>query len=194
MVGGEADKPGGKRTSSRLRAGLPAGAGKRRREQGRIADGDPSHEGDDTVSSAAGPDKADTVEYVVSRLIDIRKNDHGVKQVLVAWQGYRRHTWEPYESIQEQLPELVDALEQQLSDIGDVRSDSSSDDAMDGCRAFLQGFIDEHGIGAAHRWNPDRVAALELAASLHCPPIRTTVADLVKSAMALARSVGRVRQ
>ncbi len=131
---------------------------------------------------------------MVSRLIDIRNNDQGVKQVQVAWQGYRRHTWEPYDSIKEQLPELVDELEQQLSDARDVRSDASNDDAMDGCRAFLQGYIDEHGIGASHRWNPDRVAALELAASLHHPPIRTTVADLVKSAMALARSVGSVQQ
>ena len=139
-------------------------------------------------NSDAAPDtSADAVGYVVDQLVDIREDGEGTKQVLVAWEGYRRRTWEPYDSIKEQLPQMVDELEQQRRSAADDDDDGGEDGEEDSGRAFLQAFIDEHGVGASYRWNPDRVAALELAASLHVPPIRVTVAELVKRAVALAR-------
>ena len=128
---------------------------------------------------------ADAVGYVVDQLVDIREDGEGTRQVLVAWEGYRRRTWEPYDSIRDQLPQMVEELEQQLGSAAHDKEDEGSDE--DHARAFLQAYLDEHGVRASHRWNPDRVAALELAASLHVPPIKATVAELVKRAVALAR-------
>jgi hypothetical protein len=167
-----AGKPRGRRSSARKRRHAED-------DTGRQQDGDGGH----------------SMEYVVERLVDVRVDGQGVKQVLVKWEGYRRRTWEPYASIQHQLPEMVEELEQQLS--SNMRTDSTAQDAFstvpgeDGTdlrRAFLQGYIDEHHIGAAYRWGPDQVIALELAASLHRPPIKDTVDQLVKSAMALVHS------
>ena len=164
-----------RRSTRRLstRPGAGAGATKRRRRS------------DDALNAPT-----DAMEYVVEQLVDLREDGDGTKQVLVAWEGYRRRTWEPYDSMRQQLPELVDVLEQQLRSTGpDAAADHNNEDdgATDGCRAFLQGYIDEHGIPATYRWNTDRVAALELAASLRVPPIKVTVAQLVKRAVALAR-------
>jgi Chromo (CHRromatin Organisation MOdifier) domain len=98
----------------------------------------------------------DTVEYAVEKLIDVRMDDQAMKQVLVKWEGYRRRTWEPYESIQKQLYEMVEELEQQLSsaicvDGMDDPSTGSGDNGTDSRRAFLQDYIDKHNIGASYR-------------------------------------------
>jgi hypothetical protein len=171
----EVDDLDGRRRSSR----------KRRRRQCQSADAAGRNEGVHADSTAA-----DATGYVVSQLVDVRENNQGVKQVLVAWDGYRRRTWEPYESIKQQLPEMIEKLEQQLSTARAASSsDGDAESVTDGCRAFLQAYIHEHGIGASYRWVPDRVAALELAASLQNPPVKMMVAQLVQSAMALMRTV-----
>ena len=56
-------------------------------------------------------------EYIVEKLVNIRVNNEGEKQVSVKWQGYRHPTWEPYSAIQNQLPELMAKLEQELLDL-----------------------------------------------------------------------------
>ena len=131
---------------------------------------------------------ADDTEYEVEQLLDIRENSQGVKQVQVAWRGYRRRTWEPYESMQQQVPEMVAELTRPVSSSShDAPSASRVDDDADHCRRFLQAYIDERGIDASYRWTPDRVMELELAAGLYEPCIKTTIAQLVKSAMAMVR-------
>jgi hypothetical protein len=45
----------------------------------------------------------DAEEFVVEKLVRIRVNKRHGKQVLVLWEGYRRPTWEPYDSIYAQL-------------------------------------------------------------------------------------------
>ena len=128
-----------------------------------------------------------TDAYVVEQLVDIREDGEGVKQVLVAWEGYRRRTWESYDSMKEQLPKLVEQLEQQLRCANDGDDDLEDDDDVDDGRSFLQAFIAQHGISTTYRWTPDRIAALELAASLRSPPVKITVVELVKTAIALVR-------
>jgi len=145
-----------------------------------------------------------TDQYVVEELVDIRVNDQGVQQVLVKWEGYRRRTWEPYDSMQKQLREMLEALEQQLSPAGirqSIKQTNNSitsiindpqpgdgDEATDHRRAFLQAYIDEHDVDASYRWVPDPVIALELAASLHHPPIKDTVEQLLRGVMDLVHS------
>ena len=51
---------------------------------------------------------------MVEALLRIRDNGQGEKQVRVRWEGYRRETWEPYESIKQQLPEMMAELEHEL--------------------------------------------------------------------------------
>jgi hypothetical protein len=128
-----------------------------------------------------------TDAYVVEQLVDIREDGEGVKQVLVAWEGYRRRTWEAYDSMKEQLPKLVVQLEQQLRRANDGDDDLEDDDDVDDGRSFLQAFIAQHSISTTYRWTPDRIAALELAASLRSPPVKITVVELVKTAIALVR-------
>ena len=173
------------------------GAGKPRRRRN-SARKRPRREDDaENVQGRDGADSADAdaIVYVVEELVDVRVDGQGVKQVLVKWEGYRRRTWEPYASIRKQLSAMVGELEQQLSTT--VRTDSTAQDASstgrgedgtDHRRTFLEAYIDQHHIDASYRWGPDQVIASELAASLYRPPIRDTVGQLVKSAMALVHS------
>ena len=173
-------------------AGDDAGADKPRRK--RSSARKRQHAEDDTERLQDG-DGGRSTEYVVERLVDIREDAHGLKQVLVKWENYRRRTWEPYESIRKQLPEMVEELEQQLQSTmrteGTAQGASSAgggDDGIDHRLTFLQAYIAKHHIGVSYRWGADQVIALELAASLHQPPIKDTVDKLVRGALAVVHS------
>jgi hypothetical protein len=93
----------------------------------------------------------------------------------VRWEGYRKETWEPYESIKEQLPEMMADLEQELV--------SASVDEESTVTVFLAQCIAQHEIDRAYRWRPDRLNMLEQAAASHCPPIKVTVEELRRRMM-----------
>ena len=116
--------------------------------------------------------------YVVDELVDVRVTRQGVKQVQVRWEGYARCTWEPYESIQEQLPDTLALLEKSLEQgPGQIEADD------DGVRRFVEDYIATHRIDSSYRWVPDRLAILEQAAITHDPPIKLTVDQLQKDIM-----------
>ena len=136
--------------------------------------------------------RVDADQYVVEELVDLRVNKQGDKQVLVKWDGYRRRTWEPYVSMQEQLPAVVAELERRLATAAHKEGDSdgdNSDSSTDTRRTFLNAYISEHHVDARYKWIPDRVIALEVAASQHTPPIIDPVRELIKAVMALAQSL-----
>ena len=116
--------------------------------------------------------------YVVDELMDVRENKQGVKQVQVRWEGYARCTWEPYDSIQQQLPGMLTALEQSLE-----QEQEQEPESEDEVRGFVEAYIASHRINASYRWVPDRVVALEQAAITHTPPIKLTVDRLQKLIM-----------
>ena len=131
--------------------------------------------------------------YVVEEMVDVRVNKQGEKQVLVKWEGYRRRTWESYSSMKEQLPVMVAELERQLAKTGHTEingdSDNNSNSSTDVRSTFLHAYISEHHIDARFRWVPDRVIALEVAASLQEPPIKDPVHELIKAVMSLVQSL-----
>ena len=97
----------------------------------------------------------------------IRVSDNGEKQVLVKWEGYRRHTWESYESMREQLPEMMDELE------AESEAGTSEDEQEEvSLRTFLLAYIADHSIDPSYRWRPDQVNALDHAAWSHHPRIK----------------------
>jgi hypothetical protein len=115
--------------------------------------------------------------YVVEELMGVRVSKQGVKQVQVRWEGYLRCTWEPYESIRQQLPDVLATLESSLAPA-----------EADEVRCFVVGYIATHHIDATYRWVPDRVVALEHAAITHDPPIKLTIDRLQKRIMELVDS------
>ena len=123
-------------------------------------------------------------EYVVEALVRVRVSDDGDKQVLVRWEGYRRHTWEPYESMREQLPEMMNELETQSE--GGSGEDEQEEASL---RRFLLEYITEHSIDPSYRWRPDQVNALDHAAWSHQPRIKQTTDQLRRDIMALATSL-----
>ena len=126
----------------------------------------------------------DMKEYVVEALVRVRVSDDGEKQVLVKWEGYRRHTWEPYDSMREQLPEMMDELERQW-DVGSP--DDEQEEAS--LKTFLLAYIAEHSIDPSYRWRPDQVNALDHAAWSHQPRIKETTGQLRRDIMALVSSL-----
>jgi integrase len=128
------------------------------------------------VNESAGGD--DEEEYVVEALLRIRENDKGDKQVLVRWEGYRRETWEPYESIKQQLPDMMAALER-----GGPGTDAAEEEKT--VSEFLSEFIARQRVDRAYRWRPDRLNVLELAAADHRPPIKLTAEELRRRIMAV---------
>ena len=107
--------------------------------------------------------------FTVEKLIRIR-GGAGTQQVLVQWEGYRRPTWEPYDSIQQQLPKLLVELEASLA--AEKRAGEQQDSAEDDTtmRNFLAHFIAEHHVDHKFRWVPDRLNQLEYAAACWVPP------------------------
>ncbi len=128
--------------------------------------------------------EVDMKEYVVEALVRIRVSNDCGKQVLVKWEGYRRQTWESYESMREQLPEMMDELVRQSEA-------SSSDDQQEeaSLRTFLLAYIAEHSIDPSYRWRPDQVNALDHAAWSHQPRIKETTDQLRRDIMALVSSL-----
>ena len=126
------------------------------------------------VNESGGGD--DEEEYVVEALLRIRENGKGDKQVLVRWEGYRRETWEPYESIKQQLPDMMAALER-----GGPGTDAAEEEKT--VREFLTEFIARQRVDLAYRWRPDRLNVLELAAADHRPPIKLMAEELRKRIM-----------
>ena len=123
-------------------------------------------------------DKKDEGEaYVVEALTRIRVNDRGERQVRVRWQGYRRETWEPYHSIQLQLPEMVAELE-----AGRIDEQQDEESAL---TAFVREYISRHQVDRAYRWRPDRLNVLELEVENHQPPIKKTAEELRKRIMGM---------
>ena len=122
-------------------------------------------------------------EYVVEALLDVRVNKHGEKQVQVRWEGYHRATWEPYQSMKQQLPEMLAALENDLAHADGA--EESEDDEQSTVHAFLAEYIATHKVDRGYRWRPDRLNTLELAAEGHCPRIKQTGLELRKKMMRL---------
>ena len=118
-------------------------------------------------------------EYAVEALLDVRVNKHGDKQVQVKWEGYQRATWEPYQSMKQQLPDMLAALENVLA------QGESEDDEQSTVHAFLLDYIATHKVDRGYRWRPDRLNTLELAAEGHCPRIKQTGLELRKKMMQL---------
>ena len=147
---------------------------------------------DDKPTSSSSSGEAKDQMFTVERLIRIRATGRGDagKQVLVQWEGYRRPTWEPYDTIQQQLPELLAELEAsivtQLDVVDDGQGDGTKDDST--LRSFLDRFIAEHRIGQSFRWTPDRLNQLEHAAACWAPPIHETADQLRRAIVSLVRS------
>jgi hypothetical protein len=118
------------------------------------------------VSDAESEKATDDEEYVVEELIKMRINSNGNKQVLVRWEGYRKCTWEPYESMHLQLPEMLLLLE-----TSSPRAAVGNDEQVD---AFLASYVASSNINASYRWTPERLAAFEHTVSLQNPPLRVT--------------------
>ena len=112
-------------------------------------------------------------EYVVEELLKVRVDSSGNKQVSVRWEGYRRCTWEPYESIRRQLPEMLRLLELG-DDSGNGMGAGGSVPNDDGVNEFLASYAAAHDITASYRWTTDRLAAFEHTMSLQSPPLRVT--------------------
>ena len=125
--------------------------------------------------------------FTVEKLIRVRVSERDGKQVSVQWEGYRRPTWEPYESIQQQLPKLIAELEaRHTHHLRQGREDEEDED--DRLHSFVKHFIAEHHIDPAFRWRPDRLNELEQAAACWVPPIHETADQLRRAIMSLVRS------
>ena len=127
----------------------------------------------------------ETDEYGVEELVDVRVDKWANKQVSVRWDGYLKCTWEPYESIQEQLPKMLRALEASL--IGDDQNAEEEGHDNERVQRFLTNYVATHGISSGYRWTPDRWAAFEYAVALQDPPLKATNYRLRKSLMGLQR-------
>ena len=127
----------------------------------------------------------ETDEYGVEELVDVRVDKWGNKQVSVRWDGYPECTWEPYESIQEQLPKMLRALEASLIDDDQNAEEEGHDNER--VQRFLTNYVATHGISSGYRWTPDRWAAFEYAVALQDPPLKATNYRLRKSLMGLQR-------
>ena len=134
-----------------------------------------------THGADAGQD-ADGDEYVVEAMLDVRVNKHGEKQVQVKWEGYNRPTWEPYQSMKQQLPDVLAKLEDDLAEADDKEE---ADDEERTVHAFLVEYIATHKVDRGYRWWPDRLNTLEMAAEAHNPRIRQTGQKLRKKIMRL---------
>ena len=126
-----------------------------------------------------------TEAFTVDKLIRVRVTERDGKQVLVQWEGYRRPTWEPYDSIQQQLPELVAELP-----TDDDMGKGPEDEEEDPLHSFVEHFITEHRIDSAFRWRPDRLNELEHAAACWVPPVHETADQLRRAIMSVVRGVG----
>ena len=132
-------------------------------------------------------------EYVVEALLRIRDDGRGQKEVRVRWEGYKRETWEPYDSMKQQLPEMMAELEMTELEMAEVEMaqlkmaelETSDDEEGNVLNTFLRDYITKHGVDSAYRWRPDRLNTLELAAESYCPPVKLTARELRKRIMAL---------
>ena len=120
--------------------------------------------------------------YVVEAMLNVRVNKHGEKQVQVKWEGYNRPTWEPYQSMKQQLPDVLAKLERDLDDADDMEE---ADDEESMVHAFLIEYVGAQKVNRGYRWWPDRLNTLELAAEAHSPRIRQTGQELRKKMMRL---------
>jgi integrase len=125
-------------------------------------------------------------EYVVEVLLAVRVNGAGEKQVQVKWAGYRRATWEPYQSMKQQLPEMLARLEHELSDTDDVEDENNNEEEST-VRVFLTDYIVTHNVSRGYRWFPDRLNTLELAVGGHSPRIKQTMKELRRKMMQLVK-------
>ena len=128
-----------------------------------------------------------TDEYMVEAVLDIRVNKRGEKQVQVKWAGYHRATWEPYQSMKQQLPEMLVTLESKLARASDEEDEEEEEEEEEEgtVRVFLIEYIAMHKVDRGYRWRPDRLNTLEQAAEGHCPRIRQTGLELRKKMMRL---------
>ena len=122
-------------------------------------------------------DEDEEEEYVVEALTRIRVNDEGEQQVRVRWQGYRRETWEPYQFIKLQLPEMMAGLE-----AGRIDEQQDEENTLN---AFVRGYIVRHKVDRAYRWRSDRLNVLELEVEDHRPLIKKTAEELRKRIMGM---------
>jgi hypothetical protein len=133
-------------------------------------------------SEHVNEDKKDEGEaYVVEALTRIRVNDRGERQVRVRWQGYRRETWEPDQSIQLQLPEMLAELE-----AGAVDKEQDEESTL---TVFVREYITRHRTDRSYRWRPDRLNVLELEVENHQPPIKKTAEELRRRIMGMVSAV-----
>ena len=152
-------KPSGRTRSSRKRSREPV-----------------MHNNTDTEHEVEGD------EYVVEALLDVRVNKRGEEQVQVKWEGYHRATWEPYQSMKQQLPEVLAKLEVDLARANDEKEKGDEDSTV---LSFLVKYIATHKVDRGYRWRPDQLNTLELAAEGHRPRIKQTGIELRKKMMRL---------
>jgi hypothetical protein len=115
-------------------------------------------------------------------MLNVRVNKHGEKQVQVKWEGYNRPTWEPYQSMKQQLPDVLAKLERDLDKADDMEE---ADDEESMVHVFLTEYVATHKVDRSYRWWPDRLNTLEMAAEAHNPRIRQTGQELRKKMMRL---------
>ena len=125
-------------------------------------------------------------EYVVEALLDIRVNKHAEKQVQVKWEGHYRATWEPYQSMKQQLPEMLSQLENDLAQADAEEGPGEAE--QDAVHTFLVKYIATHNVDRGYRWHPDRLNTLELAAEGHQPRIKQTGKELRTKMMRLVQA------
>jgi hypothetical protein len=126
--------------------------------------------------------------FAVDRLIRIRLTGQGRKKVLVQWEGYPRPTWEPFDSIQQQLPKMVAELEEAVATTRTQSVQHIEGEVQGNHEQFLLEFIAQHQIGQSFRWSPDRLNALEYAATSRVLPIRDTPDQLRRKVMSIVRA------
>ena len=128
-------------------------------------------------------------EYVVEDLLDIRVNNKGEKQVMVRWEGYLRPTWEPYESIKEQLPDMIVELEEKLSN---PHNNTGGNEHNEIIHTFLLDYITKNNVSVKYRWSAEALNALEYESLNYGLPINETTEGLRKKIMYLVRNQNSV--
>ena len=128
-------------------------------------------------------------EFVVEELTDVRVNDQGERQVLVKWEGYLRRTWEPFDSIRQQLPVMLAELEATLADDDDDASLAGDSPSLPAAhREVLKDYIAAHHIDKKYRWSSDRIIVLQHAMAAVVPPLESNPKQLKRWIVELVHS------
>lgn len=88
--------------------------------------------------------------------------------------------------MKQQLPDVLAKLEHELDEADDKgEAQEVRDDEENMVHAFLTEYVATYKVDHGHRWWPDRLNTLEMAAEAHNPRIRQTGQELRKKMMRL---------